>query len=123
MDGWAPQVRPLEGCAQRPVWFMLGEYDIASVSLDPGTIARATLENYCHSNGVEPRFENWYDNGKYHTLVMYDQIMLRWCALQSFEAARIPTQQKWRSLRGITLCAISAEMKTEVSAMTAETEI
>ena len=73
MDGWDPQVRPLEGCAQRPVWFMLGEYDIASVSLDPGTIARATLENYCHSNGVEPRFENWYDNGKYHTLVMYDQ--------------------------------------------------
>ena len=51
------------------------------------------------------------------------KIMLRWCALQSFEAARIPTQQKWRSLRGITLCAISAEMKTEVSAMTAETEI
>ena len=50
------------------------------------------------------------------------KIMLRWCALQSFEAARIPTQQKWRSLRGITLCAISAEMKTEVSAMTAETE-
>ena len=27
MDGWDPQVRPLEGCAQRPVWFMLGEYE------------------------------------------------------------------------------------------------
>lgn len=73
-DGWEPEnVEELSGKLKRPVWFMMGEYDIASPTTEEGSIARATLEAYCRVNRVEPQYENWYDNGRYHTLVMYDE--------------------------------------------------
>lgn len=74
LDGWDPEkVDPIPGTLKRPIWFMMGEYDISGASTEEGTIARATLEAYCKVNGVEPQYENWYDNGRYHTLVMYDK--------------------------------------------------
>lgn len=74
LDGWDPEkVEEIPGELKRPIWFMMGEYDINDASTGEGTIARATLEAYCRVNGVEPQYENWYDNGRYHTLVMYDE--------------------------------------------------
>lgn len=51
---------------------MMGQYDICDSNPEEGSIARATLEAYCRVNGVKPQYHNWYDNGNYHTLVMYD---------------------------------------------------
>ena len=73
LDGWDPkQVKEIPGNLQRPVWFMMGQYDICDSDPGEGSIARATLEAYCRVNGVKPQYQNWYDNGNYHTLVMYD---------------------------------------------------
>lgn len=73
LDGWDPkQVKEIPGNLQRPVWFMMGQYDICDSDPGEGSIARATLEAYCRVNGVKPQYHNWYDNGNYHTLVMYD---------------------------------------------------
>lgn len=73
LAGWDPEkVKPVPGTAKRPVWFMMGEYDIAGAGTEEGSIARATLDAFCKGNCMEPQYENWYDNGRYHTLVMYD---------------------------------------------------
>lgn len=74
LSGWDPKnVAPIPGNLKRPVWFIMGEYDIVGSSTEEGSLARATLEAYCGVNGVEPQYDNWYDNGRYHTLVMYDE--------------------------------------------------
>ena len=74
LAGWRPEdVKPLEGEMKRPVWFMMGQYDISSADTGEGSVARATLEAFCKVNGVAPSYENWYDNGRYHTFVMYDE--------------------------------------------------
>lgn len=74
LAGWDPlKVPPVSGNLKRPIWFMMGEYDIASAKTEEGSLARATLESYCKANDVTPQYENWYDNGRYHTLVMYDK--------------------------------------------------
>lgn len=74
LAGWDPEkVEPVPGTLRRPVWFMMGEYDIAAADTEEGSIARATLESYCEADDVTPQYENWYDNGRYHTLVMYDK--------------------------------------------------
>lgn len=54
--------------------------------------------------------------------IMYDKIIARWCALQSFEAALHTYTAEGAAYVGSLYVPISAEMKTEVSAMTAETE-
>lgn len=73
-DGWDPkEVHEVPGSLKRPVWFMMGEFDIAPAALEEGSIGRATLEAYCRANHVQPQYDNWYDNGRYHTLVMYDK--------------------------------------------------
>lgn len=74
LAGWDPKnVEPIPGTLKRPVWFIMGEYDISGASTEEGSLARATLEAYCRVNGVKPQYDNWYDNGRYHTLVMYDE--------------------------------------------------
>lgn len=65
-------VEPLPDAVQRPVWFMIGEYDLFSGDLAEGTVAWDTLAAYCAANGMEMQIDNWVDNGAYHTLVMRD---------------------------------------------------
>ncbi|MBR3345860.1 MAG: hypothetical protein IKG37_02145, partial [Solobacterium sp.] len=35
--------------------------------------ARGTVELYCQANHAEFNTENWYDNGNYHALVLYNE--------------------------------------------------
>lgn len=72
----ADTIEPIDDQIKRPIWFTMGEYDLASPEVDEGSVARATLEMYCKANRVTPQYENWYDNGRYHTLVMYDKAHL-----------------------------------------------
>ncbi len=51
---------------------MIGEYDLFSSELSPGSLAWETLGAYCKANHMTMQPDNWYDNGAYHTLVMYD---------------------------------------------------
>lgn len=69
----ADAIEPIDDHIKCPVAFMMGEYDLASPSVEEGSTARATLETYCRANHMKPQFDNWYDNGNYHTLVMYDE--------------------------------------------------
>ena len=69
----ADAIEPIHTQIPCPIAFMMGEYDLRSPSIEPGSTARATLEAYCRVNHVKPQYENWYDNGNYHTLVMYDE--------------------------------------------------
>jgi len=66
------QVEPLPDDVQRPAWFVIGEYDFFSADLSEGSVAWDTLAAYCKANQMEMQPDNWYDNGNYHTLVMYD---------------------------------------------------
>ncbi len=73
LAGWDPEnVVPLTGDVQRPVWFIMGQYDIMDSNVTDGSIAKATLEAYCAANKMTPTYDNWYVNGRYHTLVMYN---------------------------------------------------
>jgi len=65
-------VEPLPDSVQRPVWFMIGEYDLFSGDLAEGNVAWDTLAAYCACNGMAMRADNWVDNGAYHTLVIRD---------------------------------------------------
>lgn len=69
----ADSIEPIGDRISCPVWFMMGEYDLASPFVEEGSVAKATLEAYCKANRMEPQFDNWFDNGNYHTLVMYDE--------------------------------------------------
>lgn len=69
----ADGIEPMEGKVPCPIAFTMGEYDLASPSVEEGSVARETLKTYCRVNQMEPEFSNWYDNGNYHTLVMYDK--------------------------------------------------
>ena len=66
-------VKELSGEISRPVWFMMGEYDIMDPNVEDGSLAKKTLASYCKVNHVDPNYDNWYVNGNYHTLVMYDK--------------------------------------------------
>ncbi|MCU0521600.1 MAG: alpha/beta hydrolase-fold protein [Anaerolineae bacterium] len=65
-------VEPFVNDHQRPVWFMIGEYDLFSGDLSEGSVAWDTLAACCNANRMVMQPDNWYDNGAYHTLVMYD---------------------------------------------------
>ena len=69
----ADAIEPIDDHMKCPIAFMMVEYDMASPSVEEGSIARETLKAYCRANHMTPQFENWYDNGIYHTLVMYDK--------------------------------------------------
>ena len=69
----ADAIEPIDDHMKCPIAFMMGEYDMVSPSVEEGSIARETLKAYCRANHMTPQFENWYDNGIYHTLVMYDK--------------------------------------------------
>lgn len=69
----ADSIEPIDTEIPCPMAFMMGEYDLRSPSVEEGSAARATLEAYCRVNHMEPQFDNWYVNGNYHTLVMYDK--------------------------------------------------
>lgn len=73
LGGWSPEeVKPLDVTVPVPVWFMMGEYDVSDSRLTEGGLAWKTLETCCMANGVDFTADNWYDNGHYHTLVLYD---------------------------------------------------
>ena len=74
LAGWDPEKVPdVPENVGIPIWFMMGQYDIVGADTSEGSIARATLNSYCRANNMEPAYDNWYDNGRYHTLVMYDR--------------------------------------------------
>lgn len=54
-----------------PVWFMMGEYDVADPEPREGSMARKTIEAYARCNHASSS-GGWYDNGVYHTLSLYD---------------------------------------------------
>ena len=54
-----------------PVWFMMGEYDVAGPEPREGSMARKTIEAYARCNHASSS-GGWYDNGVYHTLSLYD---------------------------------------------------
>ncbi|MBR2846264.1 MAG: hypothetical protein IKF00_13765 [Solobacterium sp.] len=66
-------LEPIDDSIDRPVYIMMGEYDIADAELKEGSAARGTVELYCQANHAEFNTENWYDNGNYHTLVLYNE--------------------------------------------------
>lgn len=68
----ADEIEPIGDEIECPVWFMMGEFDLKSPEVREGSIAEATLETYCQANHMNAQYENWYDNGRYHTLVMYN---------------------------------------------------
>ena len=73
LGGWRPEeVKPLDIQVPAPVWFMMGEYDLSDVAVTEGSLAERTLKACCAVNQVEFQTDNWYDNGNYHTLVLYD---------------------------------------------------
>ena len=67
------EVEPFPDDTQRPTWLMIGEVDLFSSELSPGSLAWETLAAYCSVNGMQMQLDNWYDNGAYHTLVMVDE--------------------------------------------------
>ncbi len=74
LAGWDPaKVPAVPENIGIPIYFIMGEYDIADWNPYEGSIARATLESYCKANDMEPDYDNWFDNGRYHTLVMYNK--------------------------------------------------
>ncbi len=66
------EVEPFPDDIQRPAWLMIGEYDLFSSELSPGSLAWETLAAYCKADRMELQPDNWYDNGAYDTLVMVD---------------------------------------------------
>ena len=66
-------LEPIDDSIDRPVYIMMGEYDIADAELKEGSAARGTVELYCQANHAEFNTENWYDNGNYHALVLYNE--------------------------------------------------
>jgi len=69
----ADALAPIDDSVECPVYIMMGEYDIAEAELREGTAARGTVELYCRANHAQFNDENWYDNGNYHTLVLYNE--------------------------------------------------
>ena len=73
LAGYNPsEVEALNVKVPVPVWFMMGQYDINDPTVAPGSLAEKTLEAYCEANQMSPQFDNWYENGIYRTLIMYD---------------------------------------------------
>lgn len=71
--GWREdQIEIPEHGIKCPVWIMMGEYDVADPNPEDGSMARKTIELYAQVNGAVQNYENWYDNGNYHTLSLYD---------------------------------------------------
>ena len=68
----ADTLEPIDDSIDRPVFIMMGEYDIADSELKEGTAARGTVELYSKANHAAFNDTNWYDNGNYHTLVLYN---------------------------------------------------
>lgn len=53
-----------------PVWFMMGEYDVADPDPTTNPMVQKTIDIYAQANG-SVRSGGWYDNGIYHTLTLY----------------------------------------------------
>ena len=61
---------PFSDNVERPVWFMMGEYDLFNPELTEGGIADLTLKKYCAVNHVTPDYSHKYENGIYvHTVI------------------------------------------------------
>lgn len=56
-----------------PVYNMVGEYDLFGAQVNtPEDGAWQSINKLCALNKATFNNENWYDNGRYHTLVLYD---------------------------------------------------
>ena len=52
---------------------MVGEYDLFGAQVNtPEDGAWQSINKLCALNKATFNNENWYDNGRYHTLVLYD---------------------------------------------------
>ncbi len=69
----ADALEPIDDSIDRPVYIMMGEYDIAEARLLEDSAARATVKLYAEANHAAFNDENWFDNGNYHTLVLYNE--------------------------------------------------
>ena len=66
----ADDVIPFQDNYERPVWFVMGEYDLFNPELTEGSLAEATLKQYCAINHVTSDFTNCYENGIYSHMVI-----------------------------------------------------
>ena len=66
-------VKPFSDDLERPVWFVMAEFDLFDPALTEGSIAEATLKQYCRANHVEEDFTNCYENGIYSHLVIRNE--------------------------------------------------
>ncbi len=56
-----------------PVYNMVGEFDLFGAQVNtPEDPAWKSIERLCALNKASFNNENWYDDGRYHTLVLYD---------------------------------------------------
>lgn len=56
-----------------PVYNMVGEFDLFGAQVNqPEDAAWQSINRLCALNKAEFNNDNWYDNGHYHTLVLYD---------------------------------------------------
>ena len=69
-----------------PVFNIVGEYDLFDCSLDsPEAAAWKSLELLCNLNKAKMDVENLYANGRYHTIVCYDEQhrpIVRYCVMK-----------------------------------------
>ncbi|MDO4192189.1 MAG: PHB depolymerase family esterase [Erysipelotrichaceae bacterium] len=73
LGGWDPKdLRRVPDKVGIPIYFMMAEFDIMPTDFSEGAIARETIENYCRANHMTGKYDNWYVNGNYHTLVIYN---------------------------------------------------
>lgn len=83
-----------------PVWIMMGEYDVADPTPETGSMAEKTIREYAKANRAVENYDNWYDNGRYHTLSLYnsDHIpVLRYTIIQGCPHTYTPemAQMAW----------------------------
>ncbi len=56
-----------------PVYNMVGEFDLFGAQVKtPEDPAWRSIDRLCSLNKAEFNNDNWYDDGRYHTLVLYD---------------------------------------------------
>lgn len=67
------QAVPLPNDIPRPVWYVLGEYDIGSMSLEPGGINDKVLRNLCACNKVCYEEARFYENGIYQNTIVRNE--------------------------------------------------
>jgi len=66
-------VSPMPGNVKRPVWFVMGEYDITGGELIPGEANYETIRFHCDMLGLDITKGVTYENGKYRHFIVKDE--------------------------------------------------